>query len=340
MSGFAITLDRHIIDQERNHPEATGAFTALLTDISLAAKIISYNVNKAGLINIVGKAGTTNIHGESQQKLDLFSDETMIKALVHGGNLCVLASEENPEIIPVPQEYPLGKYVCCFDPLDGSSNIEANVSIGTIFSIYTRITPAGHPGTEEDLLQPGYKQICAGYVIYGSSTMMVYTTGSGVYGFTLDPTFGAFVLSHDNIKTPKKGKIYSVNESYYDYWDEGMKNYVRWAKKAVPEDGRPLSSRYIGSLVADFHRNLLYGGIFLYPADNKSPNRKKGKLRLLYEANPMAFIAEQAGGRASDGHKRILDIKPSELHQRIPLIIGSEDDVKIAEQFIQGKRTE
>lgn len=340
MSGFAITLDRHIVDQERNHPEATGAFTALLTDISLAAKIISYNVNKAGLINIVGKAGTTNIHGESQQKLDLFSDETMIKALVHGGNLCVLASEENPEIIPVPQEYPLGKYVCCFDPLDGSSNIEANVSIGTIFSIYTRITPAGHPGTEEDLLQPGYKQICAGYVIYGSSTMMVYTTGSGVYGFTLDPTFGAFVLSHDNIKTPKKGKIYSVNESYYDYWDEGMKNYVRWAKKAVPEDGRPLSSRYIGSLVADFHRNLLYGGIFLYPADNKSPNRKKGKLRLLYEANPMAFIAEQAGGRASDGHKRILDIKPSELHQRIPLIIGSEDDVKIAEQFIQGKRTE
>lgn len=340
MSGFAITLDRHIVDQERNHPEATGAFTALLTDISLAAKIISYNVNKAGLINIVGKAGTTNIHGESQQKLDLFSDETMIKALVHGGNLCVLASEENPEIIPVPQEYPLGKYVCCFDPLDGSSNIEANVSIGTIFSIYTRITPAGHPGTEEDLLQPGYKQICAGYVIYGSSTMMVYTTGSGVYGFTLDPTFGAFVLSHDNIKTPKKGKIYSVNESYFDYWDEGMKNYVRWAKKAVPEDGRPLSSRYIGSLVADFHRNLLYGGIFLYPADNKSPNRKKGKLRLLYEANPMAFIAEQAGGRASDGHKRILDIKPSELHQRIPLIIGSEDDVKIAEQFIQGKRTE
>jgi len=340
MSGFAITLDRHIVDQERNHPEATGAFTALLTDISLAAKIISYNVNKAGLINIVGKAGTTNIHGESQQKLDLFSDETMIKALVHGGNLCVLASEENPDIIPVPQEYPLGKYVCCFDPLDGSSNIEANVSIGTIFSIYTRITPGGHPGTEEDLLQPGYKQICAGYVIYGSSTMMVYTTGSGVYGFTLDPTFGAFVLSHDNIKTPKKGKIYSVNESYYDYWDEGMKNYVRWAKKAVPEDGRPLSSRYIGSLVADFHRNLLYGGIFLYPADNKSPNRKKGKLRLLYEANPMAFIAEQAGGRASDGHKRILDIKPSELHQRIPLIIGSEDDVKIAEQFIQGKRTE
>jgi fructose-1,6-bisphosphatase I len=340
MSGFAITLDRHIVDQERNHPEATGAFTALLTDISLAAKIISYNVNKAGLINILGKAGSTNVHGETQQKLDLFSDEIMINALVHGGNLCVLASEENPEIIPVPQKYPLGKYVCCFDPLDGSSNIEANVSIGTIFSIYTRITPAGHPGTEEDLLQPGYKQICAGYVIYGSSTMMVYTTGSGVYGFTLDPTFGAFVLSHDNIKTPKKGKIYSVNESYFDYWDEGMKNYVRWAKKAVPEDGRPLSSRYIGSLVADFHRNLLYGGIFLYPADNKSPNRKKGKLRLLYEANPMAFIVEQAGGRASDGHKRILDIKPLELHQRIPLIIGSEDDVKIAEQFIQGKRTE
>ena len=340
MRNFVMTLNRHIIEQERQHPHATGAFTALLTDIALAAKIISYHVNKAGLVDILGVAGGINIHGESQQKLDVFANEMMVRSLAYGGQLCAMASEESDGIIPIPERYPVGKYVCCFDPLDGSSNIEANVSIGTIFSIFRRVTPDGKPGTEEDLLQPGHKQVCAGYVIYGSSTMLVYTTGNGVYGFTLDPSYGEFVLSHESIKIPKKGKIYSVNESYFDYWDEGMKNYVRWAKKAVPEDGRPLNSRYIGSLVSDFHRNLLYGGIFLYPGDNKSPSRKHGKLRLLYEANPLAFIVEQAGGSASNGFQRILDIQPTELHQRTPLIIGSEEDVKIAEDFIQGKRTE
>jgi fructose-1,6-bisphosphatase I len=340
MGNFVTTLNRHIIEQERKHPKATGAFTALLTDIATAAKIISYHVNKAGLMDILGGAGGTNVFGEHQQKLDVFANEVMVRALVHGGKLCALASEESEDIIEIPKDYPVGKYVCCFDPLDGSSNIDANVSIGTIFSILRRVTPDGKPGTVEDVLQPGYKQVCAGYVIYGSSTMMVYTTGNGVYGFTLDPSYGEFVLSHPDIKIPKKGKIYSINESYFDYWDEGVKNYVRWAKKAVPEDGRPLNSRYIGSLVADFHRNLLYGGIFLYPGDNKSPSRKHGKLRLLYEANPMAFIVEQAGGRASDGFQRILDIQPTDIHQRTPLVIGSEEDVKIAEDFIQGKRTE
>ncbi|GAB4376309.1 MAG: class 1 fructose-bisphosphatase [Calditrichia bacterium] len=340
MSNFVMTLNRHIIEQERRYPQATGEFTALLTDIALAAKIISYNVNKAGLVDILGSAGTYNVHGERQKKLDVLANETMLRSLIPGGKLCALGSEEDPDVIPIPDNYPLGKYVCVFDPLDGSSNIEANVSIGTIFGIYIRVTPGGRVGTEEDLLQPGRKLVCAGYVIYGSSTMLVYSSGSGVYGFTLDPSYGEFVLSHESIKIPKKGKTYSINESYFDYWDEGVKNYVRWAKKSVPEEGRPLNSRYIGSLVADFHRNLLYGGIFLYPGDNKSPKRKHGKLRLVYEANPLAYIVEQAGGRASDGHKKILDIQPTELHQRVPLIIGSEEDVKIAEQFIQGKRTE
>jgi fructose-1,6-bisphosphatase I len=338
MSYFVETLNRHIIEQERKYPQATGSFTALLTDIALAGKIISYYVNKAGLADILGKAGGINIHGESQEKLDIFANRTMVRALVHGGQLCAMASEESEGIIPIPLNYPLGRYVCCFDPLDGSSNIEANVSIGSIFSIYRRVTPEGKPGNETDVLQLGRKQVCAGYIIYGSSTMMVYTTGSGVHGFTLDPSYGEFVLSREDMKIPQKGKTYSINESYFDYWDEGIQNYVRWAKRAVPEDGRPMNSRYIGSLVADFHRNLLYGGIFLYPGDNKSPSRKQGKLRLLYEANPLSFIVEQAGGRASDGYTSIMDIEPTDVHQTVPLIIGSAEDVEIAESFIQGKR--
>jgi fructose-1,6-bisphosphatase I len=333
------TLNRHIIEQERKYPKATGAFTALLTDIALAAKIISYHVNKAGIIDILGKAGGENVHGESQEKLDVFANQVMVRALVHGGNLCALASEESRGIIPIPENYPQGRYVCCFDPLDGSTNINVNVSIGTIFSIYKRITEEDKPGTEKDLLQPGRNQVCAGYIIYGSSTMMVYTTGSGVYGFTLDPSYGEFILSHDTINMPPKGKTYSVNESYCEYWDEGVKNYIRWAKQAVTEDGRPLNSRYIGSLVADFHRNLLYGGIFLYPADRKNPLRKKGKLRLLYEVNPLAFVVEQAGGKASNGWNRIMDIQPETIHDTIPVIIGSKEDVEIAEEFIQGKRS-
>lgn len=335
MNSFMMTLSRHLVEQERLYPQATGAFTSLLSDIALAAKVISHQVNKAGLLDILGLAGRRNVFGEEQQKLDVFANEAMIRSLRFGGTLCVMVSEEDEELIPIPDEFPRGKYVCCFDPLDGSSNIDVNVSIGTIFSIYRRITPENTPGKLEDVLQPGYSQLCAGYVVYGSSTMLVYTTGAGVYGFTLDPTYGSFVLSHPKIKTPSKGKIYSANESNYDDWEPGVQNYIRWAKKSTSLNGGGMNSRYIGSLVADFHRNLLKGGVFLYPADKKNP---QGKLRLLYEANPLAFIVEQAGGKATDGHRRILDIQPENLHQRTPLILGSKEDVDIALEFIQGRR--
>jgi fructose-1,6-bisphosphatase I len=336
MSNKLITLTRHIVNEERKFPEATGQFTNMMNDLSFAAKRISYHTNKAGLLDVLGETGDINVQGERVQKLDQFAHDTMVKALDHGGNLCVMASEEEEGTIPIPKHHPLGKYVCLFDPLDGSSNIDANVSVGTIFSIYRRITPDGTPGSLKDCLQPGYKQICAGYVIYGSSTMLVYTTGSGVHGFTLDPSYGEFVLSHPDIKMPKKSKIYSVNESNFDYWDKALQNYIRWLKEVDEKTGRPYNSRYIGSMVADIHRNLLYGGIFLYPASTKSPN---GKLRLMYEANPMALIVEQAGGRASNGTTNILDIEPEDLHQRVPLVIGSELDVKIAEDFMKGRRT-
>jgi len=330
-----VTLTRHIIEEERKHPHATGAFTNLINDLAFAAKLISYHTNKAGLLGILGEAGITNVQGESVKKLDVYSHETMFKALDHGGHLCVMASEEEEDPIPIPENYPLGKYVILFDPLDGSSNIDANVSVGTIFSVYRRISPEGRPGTLEDLLQPGNKQICAGYVVYGSSTMLVYTTGNGVHGFTLDPSYGEFVLSHPNIITPKKGKIYSVNESNFDYWDQSIKNYVHYVKQIDEKTGRPMNSRYIGSMVSDFHRNLLYGGVYLYPASKGMP---EGKLRLGYEANPMAFIAEQAGGKASNGTMRIMDIVPHELHQRTPLFVGSEQDVMLIEEFIKGKK--
>ncbi len=332
MSGKIMTLSRHIIEEERRYPEATGEFTDLMNDIAFAAKLISYHTNKAGLLNILGETGEINVQGEKVKKLDIFAHETMVKALDHGGNLCVMASEEVEEIISIPKEYPLGKYVCLFDPLDGSSNIDANVSVGTIFSIYRRITPDGKPGTLDDCLQVGRKQVCAGYVVYGSSTMLVYTTGFGVHGFTLDPSYGEFVLSHPNLKTPEKAKIYSVNESNFDYWDQKIKNYVHYVKQIDKSTGRPLNSRYIGSLVSDFHRNLLYGGIYLYPPSSLAKN---GKLRLIYEANPMAFIVEQAGGRASNGVKDILDMKPQELHQRVPLYIGTKYDVNMIEEFIK-----
>ena len=335
MSGKIVTLNRHIIDEEDKYPEATGEFTNLMNDLCFAAKLISYHTNKAGLLGVLGETDKVNIQGEQVKKLDEFAHDTMVKALDHGGNLCVMASEEEEGIIPIPEKYPFGKYVCLFDPLDGSSNIDANVSVGTIFSIYKRISPDGTPGTTEDCLQPGNKQVCAGYVVYGSSTMLVYSTGNGVHGFTLDPSYGEFVLSHPNIKIPKKAQIYSVNESNFDYWDENVKKYIRYVKETDEETSRPLNSRYIGSLVADFHRNLLYGGIFLYPASTKSP---KGKLRLIYEANPMAFIIEQAGGKSSNGRMSILDITPKELHQRVPLYLGSESDINILEEFIDGRR--
>jgi fructose-1,6-bisphosphatase I len=329
-----ITIERHIIEGERAHPGATGDFSSLLRDLTLAFKVIWREVSKAGLVNILGTVGRENIHGEQVKKLDVFADETIYRAMDHGGHLCVLASEENEDVLHIPEHYPTGKYVLIYDPLDGSSNIDANVTIGTIFSIFRRVTPSGN-GSMEDCLQPGYKQTAAGYVIYGSSTMLVYTTGDGVHGFTLDPSIGEFLLSHENIRIPKRGKIYSVNEGNSHKWSDGMKNYIRYLQDEDKSSGRPYSSRYVGSLVGDVHRTLLYGGIFMYPADSKNP---RGKLRLMYEGNPMAYLLEQAGGRATNGSRRILDIHPEKLHERTPLFLGSEEDVEIALQFIQGKR--
>lgn len=329
-----ITIERHIIEGERAHPGATGDFSGLLRDLTLAFKVIWREVNKAGLVDILGFAGRENVHGEQVKKLDVFADETIYKAMDHGGHLCVMASEENEDVLHIPENYPTGKYVLLYDPLDGSSNIDANITIGTIFSIYRRVSPSGH-GSMQDCLQPGYKQIAAGYVIYGSSTMLVYTTGDGVHGFTLDPSIGEFLLSHENIRIPKRGKIYSVNEGNYRWWSDGMKKYVKYLQEEDKATNRPYSGRYIGSLVGDIHRTLLYGGIFMYPGDSRNPN---GKLRLMYEANPMSFIIEQGGGRSTTGVQRILDIQPQKLHQRTPLFIGSEDDVTIAEEFLQEKR--
>lgn len=326
-----ITIERHILEQQRFFPQATGEFTNLLYDIALAAKIIAREVNRAGLAEMLGLAGKENVQGEQVMKLDVFANEMLIHMNDHTGRLCIMASEENPDIIPIPDQYPCGRYVLIFDPLDGSSNIDVNASVGTIFSIHRKVS-AGPRGTLDDCLQPGYKQAAAGYIIYGSSTMMVYTSGQGVHGFTLDPTVGEFLLSHPDIRIPPRGKYYSVNEANYHYWSEGVRRYVDYLKTPDKATGRPYSSRYIGTLVADFHRNLLAGGIFMYPADTKNPH---GKLRLLYEAAPLAFIAEQAGGRASDGTRDILHIQPESLHQRVPLFIGSREDVKQAEQFIR-----
>ena len=327
-----LTLARHIIEEEKKHPHATGELSGLLHDLSLAAKVISLEVNKAGLVDILGFTGDSNVHGERVKKLDIFAHDMLIWAMDHGGHLCVMASEEEEDIIHIPPKYNIGKYVLLFDPLDGSSNIDANVSIGTIFSIYRRVSPAGEPGTLEDCLQQGFKQVAAGYVVYGSSTILVYTAGNGVHGFTLDPAFGEFILSHKNIQTPKKSKIYSINEGNYLYWHPGLKKYIKYLQEEDEQTGRPYTGRYIGSMIADFHRNLLYGGIFMYPADSRNPN---GKLRLMYECNPVAFIIEQAGGKAIDGKQRILDIKPENLHQRVPIFVGSEEDVNMVEKFMK-----
>ena len=327
-----LTLARHIIEEEKKHPHATGELSGLLHDLSLAAKVISLEVNKAGLVDILGFTGDSNVHGERVKKLDIFAHDMLIRAMDHGGHLCVMASEEEEDIIHIPPKYNIGKYVLLFDPLDGSSNIDANVSIGTMFSIYRRVSPAGEPGTLEDCLQQGFKQVAAGYVVYGSSTILVYTAGNGVHGFTLDPAFGEFILSHKNIQTPKKSKIYSINEGNYLYWHPGLKKYIKYLQEEDEQTGRPYTGRYIGSMIADFHRNLLYGGIFMYPADSRNPN---GKLRLMYECNPVAFIIEQAGGKAIDGKQRILDIKPENLHQRVPIFVGSEEDVNMVEKFLK-----
>ena len=320
------TVQQHILDEEKLYPGATGDFTALLTSLTLAAKIISREVNQAGLVRILGETGAINVHGESVQKLDEFAQATIYRAMGHSGHLCVMASEEAEDIIPIPDEGKRGRYVLMFDPLEGSSNIDVNASIGTIFSIHRKITNHTPDGSLEDCLQKGTEQLAAGYFIYGSSTMMVYTTGHGVNGFTLDPSLGEFLLSHENIRIPKRGKMYSINEGNFTKWDAGTRRYIEHLKQDNKADGRPYTLRYIGSLVADFHRNLLKGGIFLYPGP-------KGKLRLLYEASPLAMIVEQAGGTASTGTQRILDIQPTDLHQRVSLIIGSTFDVEQYQQF-------
>jgi fructose-1,6-bisphosphatase I len=320
-----VTIERFIIEQERLHPEATGELSGILYDLALAAKIIANKVRRAGLVDILGATTDANVQGEIQQKLDVFANETIIKAVDHGGRLCAMASEEVPGIIAIPEGFKCGKYCLLFDPLDGSSNIDVNVPVGTVFSIVQKITRGRH-GEMEDLLQPGRRQVAAGYVIYGSSTMLVYTTGQGVHGFTLDPSIGEFLLSHPNIRVPDEGQFLSVNDSYEQIWDEPTKQLMR-RYRGLEGERRPLTVRYVGSLVADFHRNLLGGGVFCYPPSTKSP---RGKLRLLYEANPLAFICEQAGGAAIDGRTRVLDLQPTELHERVPLFIGSKQDVDLA----------
>ncbi|MBM3308416.1 MAG: class 1 fructose-bisphosphatase [Candidatus Eisenbacteria bacterium] len=330
MSLVPMTLSQFVLAEERRHPGASGEFTGLITDLAIACKVINREVVRAGLTDLLGWDGVRNVHGEKVQRLDAFAHEVIHRALAQTGQLAVCASEESEDVIPPHEGCECGKYVVNFDPLDGSSNIDADVNIGTIFSILPRVTGCG-PGTVEDCLQPGGRQVAAGYVIYGPSTILVYTTGEGVHGFTFDPGIGEFLLSHANVRMPERGRIYSANEGNAAGWAPGVRRYVEWLKASEPSDGRPYSSRYVGSLVADFHRNLLYGGIFMYPADSAHAS---GKLRVLYECSPLAFIAEQAGGAATDGRRRILEIVPRTLHERTPLFIGSRRDVRECAGFM------
>lgn len=334
MAQKVVTIQRHIQENQKLHPGSSGAFSNLLTQIALAAKLVSYQVNKAGLVDIVGETGKINVQGEMVQKLDDYAQDTFYKALDHCGVLCAMASEEVEDVIPIPEQFPRGNYLLCLDPLDGSSNIDCNVSIGTIFSIY-RIaeTTDKNAVMAKDFFIKGSKQVAAGYVIYGSSTMLVYTAGTGAHGFTLDPSVGEFLLSHENIRIPERGVYYSVNEGNYAHWSDTVRSCVEYFKSEDTATKRPRSARYIGSLVADFHRNLLQGGVFMYPPDRKTKTR--GKLRLLFEANPLAFIVEQAGGAAIDGRERILDLIPSDLHERVPLFIGSKADVDMIQSLMQ-----
>ncbi len=329
-----VTIERHILDRQASHPDASGALSRLLYDIALTGKLIAREVTKAGLVDILGETGTTNIQGERVQKLDEFANECFIKNFDHGGILCLMGSEEVDDPIPIPDKFATGEYVLLFDPLDGSSNIDANVSIGSIWSIYRRVTEPGH-GSLVDLLRKGAEQVAAGYILYGSSTMLVYTTGDGVYGFTLDPSLGEFLLSHPRIEIPKKGNVYSVNEGYRNVFFESTRRFLDHLQEDDAATGRPYSGRYIGSMVADVHRTLLYGGLFMYPATQRAPG---GKLRLMYEANPMGMVIEEAGGMASTGTERILDVQSTELHQRVPLYMGSEEDVRLAVEFETGVR--
>lgn len=325
------TLGEFIVEKQHDFPHATGELTALISAIKLGAKIIHRDINKAGLVDILGASGAENIQGEQQMKLDLFANEKLKAALKARGIVAGIASEEEDEIV-IFEGVENGKYVVLMDPLDGSSNIDVNVSVGTIFSIYRRITPPGTPVTEEDFLQPGSQQVAAGYVVYGSSTMLVYTTGCGVHAFTYDPSLGVFCLSAEKMEFPEKGYTYSINEGNYIRFPQGVKKYLKFCQEEDQPTHRPYTSRYIGSLVADFHRNLLKGGIYLYPSTASHP---KGKLRLLYECNPMAFLAEQAGGKASDGANRILDLVPQTLHQRSPFFVGNTEMVDDQERFLR-----
>lgn len=336
MRNKLIVLDEFIIQREKDFPYASGELSGLLRDIGVAAKIVNREVNKAGLGDILGKAGNENVQGEEQQKLDVLANEVFISSLKASGECAGIASEEDEDIVVIENEYADkdAKYVVAMDPLDGSSNIDVNVSIGTIFSIYRRKTQPGECCLKDDFLQPGTEQVAAGYVVYGSSTMLVYTTGYGVNGFTLDPSIGEFCLSHPDIKTPATGKTYSINEGNFIKFDQGVKDYLNYAKGIDGNNPKPYGLRYIGSMVADLHRNLIKGGVFLYPATTDAPN---GKLRLLYECNPMAFLVEQAGGKATTGSIRIMELQPTELHQRTPVVIGSADMVSEIEQFMAGK---
>lgn len=326
------TLGEFIIENQNSFQYSSGELSRLINSIRLAAKVVNHEIRKAGLVDITGAAGEINVQGEAQQKLDVYANDKFKETLINREIVCGIASEEEDDFVVVEGRNGTNenKYVLMMDPLDGSSNIDVNVSVGTIFSIYRRVTPVGTPVTIEDFLQPGNRQVAAGYVAYGTSTMMVFTTGNGVNGFTLNPAIGTFYLSHPNMKIKELGKIYSVSEGYFAHFEKGMQEYLKYCK--LEEGDRPYTARYIGSLVADFHRNLLKGGIYVYPRSRTAPN---GKLRLLYECNPMAFIAEQAGGKASDGFKRVMDIQPTELHQRIPFYVGSKKMVEKAEEYME-----
>lgn len=326
-----LTVEQHILEQQRrHHPQASGEFSWLLSGITLACKVVSAQVRRAGLLDVLGTVGQVNVQGEAVQKLDVAANRALLHCLGTRGNVAIMASEENAEPLVVERDRAFGRYVVVFDPLDGSSNIDVNVSVGTIFSILRREPdPDCRRSPLDDVLQPGHRQVAAGYVVYGSSTVLVYTTGDGVTGFTLDPSIGAFIISHPSIRMPSCGTVYSVNEANAETFPEGYQQYLAYLRSG--KTGRTYSSRYIGSLVADFHRTLLKGGVFLYPPTRQHPS---GKLRLMYEANPIAFIAEQAGGLATDGRQRILDVQPTALHQRTPLVVGSREEVELLRSFV------
>lgn len=328
-----ITLGEFIIENQKDFPYAKGELSALLSSIRLAGKMVNQEINKAGLAEITGQFGADNVQGEAQMKLDVLANDLFISTLKSRGEICGIASEEMEDFVSFDEEmHHDAKYVVLIDPLDGSSNIDVNVSVGTIFSIYRRISKPGTPVELQDFLQPGNEQVAAGYLIYGTSTILVFTTGNGVHGFTYDPGIGSFFLSNHNMKAPATGKIYSINEGNYVHFPEGVKHYLKWVQELDETTYRPFTSRYIGSLVADFHRNLMKGGIYIYPRGTTAPN---GKLRLLYECNPMAFIIEQAGGKATDGYTRIMDLDPKELHQRVPFFCGNKEMVEVAEEFMR-----